>query len=93
MDLWEYTDRKPWDAKMEIPIEDLRARVFGLLVAYPLDDRGTGTASQSCTLECIRPLPLRERAAWVKSLSIEELKRIVTEHEECFKSLEKPPRH
>jgi hypothetical protein len=70
-------------------VEDLRARVFGLLVACPLDDRGTGAASQSCTLESARQLPLRERAAWVKSLSIEELKRILAEHDECFKSLEK----
>lgn len=76
---------------MEIPTEDLRARVFGLLVACPLEVRGTGAASEICTLDWIRPLHLRERAAWVDSLSIEELQRIVTEHEECFKSLEKTP--
>ena len=76
---------------MDIPIEDLRARVFGLLVACPLDVRNTGPASPTCQLECKRQLHLRERAAWVKSLSIDELKRILTEHEECFKSLEKTP--
>jgi hypothetical protein len=76
---------------MEIPVEDLRARLFGLLVACPLDDKSAGPASPSCTLESRRQLPLRERAAWVKSLPVEEVKRILQEHDECFRCQEKKP--
>lgn len=74
---------------MDLPLEDLRAKVFGLLVGCPMDVRGTGPASASCTLECRRQLPLRERAAWVKSLPLEELRRILAEHDACLQNLEK----
>jgi hypothetical protein len=76
---------------MEVAAEELRAKVFGLAVACPLDTRCIGAASQLCPLECIRQLSLRERAVWANALSIEDLARLVTEHDECLKKLEETP--
>jgi hypothetical protein len=57
--------------------------LYGLIIACPLHN-----CNQSCPIEMIRDLPVRERITHLSKLDKEERKNLITRHRVCIHEFE-----
>ena len=62
---------------MDVPAK--RAYVMGLLIACPYK-----SSLSTCALYDIRSKPVKERMAWARQLTDEQIQDVIDIHKECF---------